>query len=141
MSRSSAIGASRRASCQLPASIQAFASSAVSRIAAPHARSSDVTRAMWARRRSLTWAHVGNPEVWSCTMSEDDVVDQFGFADPYCANGSIAMAHVVDTLKRVGIHDSHVAWGKSNHPFEHTPTNRLERARPALALGEDVPHR
>jgi hypothetical protein len=60
---------------------------------------------MCARRRSLTWAHVGNPEVWSCTMSEDDVIDQFGLADAHCANGSIAVTHVVDPLQGVGIHD------------------------------------
>src|SRR5207237_7747373 len=97
------IGASRNASCQVPASIQAFASSGGIRIAAPHARSKDVTRWMCASRRSVTCAHVGNPEVCSCTISEDDVVDQFGFTDPNCTDRSITMTHSVDPLKRVGI--------------------------------------
>src|SRR5450759_4865929 len=131
MSRSSSIGASRSASCQLPASIQAFASSGVRRIAAPHARSSDVTRAMCVRRRSLTCAHVGNPEVWRRTISEDDVVDQSGFADPHGADGRIAVAYVVYTLKGVGVHRCQVTGREPGHSFEPVsythltlPTNR-----------------
>src|SRR5450759_1804847 len=140
MSRSSRIGASRSASCQVPASIQAFASSAVRRIAAPHARSSAVTRAMCARRRSLTCAHVGNPELWRRTISEDDVVDQSGLADPHGADGCIAVAYVIYPLKGVGIHRREITRREPRHSFEHPPACRLECARPSFSPAEGVAH-
>src|SRR5258705_2477404 len=115
MSRSSAIGASRSASCHVPASIQALASSAVRRIAAPHARSSEVTRAMWARRRSLTSAHTGNPDAWSWTMSEDDVVDQLGFAHPYRTDCGITVSHIVHALEGVSVHGCELPRRKPRH--------------------------
>src|ERR1700694_3761795 len=96
---------------------------------------------MCARRRSLTCAQVGNPDVWSCTISEDDVVDQSGFADPYRPDCGIAVANAVDALERVGVHCRQVARRQSNHSLEHAPTNRLERARSALSSAESVAHR
>src|SRR6267143_3698722 len=96
---------------------------------------------MCARRRSLTCAQVGNPEVWSCTMSEDDVVDQSGFADTDGADRRIAVSYVVDALEGVCVHRRVIARRQSYDALQHTPANRFERARSPLASAERVAHR
>src|ERR1700674_594141 len=96
---------------------------------------------MCAKRRSLTCAQVGNPDVCSCTISEDDVVDQPGFADPYRPDCGIAVTNTVDALERVGVPRRQVAGGQPDYALQHAPTNRLERARSALSSTESVAHR
>src|ERR1700686_2757993 len=96
---------------------------------------------MCAKRRSLTCAQVGNPEVWSSTMSEDDVVDQPGFTDSDGADCGIAVACVVDALKRVGVHRSEIARRQSNYALEHAPANCFERTRSPLSPAERIAHR
>src|SRR6266550_3231297 len=96
---------------------------------------------MCANRRSVTCAHAGSPDVCSWTISEDDVVDQFGFADPNGADGSITMTHIVDALKRVGVHDREITRRKSDDSLEHPPASSLQRAGPSLSACTRVPHR
>src|SRR5688572_32955918 len=96
---------------------------------------------MCANLRSLTCAHTGNPEAFVWVISEDDVVYQLGFAHANGADGRIAVAHVVDTLKGVGVNHREITGSQSYNPLQHAPANRLERARAALAPDESIVHR
>src|SRR5690242_10512607 len=69
------------------------------------------------------------PEV---AASENDVVDQPGFANPNSANCRVAVSHRVHALEGVGVYDGEIAWRETRHPLEHPPADRLECAGSAL---------